>query len=57
MPARFRIKIVKVGNSLRITIPQPIAEGFGLAAGDTVIIETRNNEIVVKKEKATQAAK
>ena len=49
MPARFRIKVTKIGNSLRITIPQAIAEGFGISAGDIVIVETRDSEIVVKK--------
>lgn len=49
MPIIFKIKVVRVGNSLRITIPKEVAEALDLKKGDTVSITLTNSEFVVKK--------
>ena len=49
MPIEFKIKVVKIGNSLRITIPKEIVESMKLRAGDTVGVSLSNNEIVVRR--------
>jgi AbrB family looped-hinge helix DNA binding protein len=49
MPVVFKIKVVRVGNSLRITIPKEIAEALKLSEGDMVGISLTNNEFIVKK--------
>lgn len=49
MPIEFKIKVVKVGNSLRITIPKEIVDSMKLRAGDTVGVSLSNNEIIVRK--------
>jgi putative addiction module antidote len=47
MSIKFKIKIVKVGNSLRITIPKEIVEALRLKAGDSVDITVEDSRIIV----------
>jgi AbrB family looped-hinge helix DNA binding protein len=49
MPLVFRMKVGKVGHSLTVTIPQEIAKALELAAGDSVLMEVTDNELVVRK--------
>jgi AbrB family looped-hinge helix DNA binding protein len=49
MPVEFKVKVVKVGNSLRITIPKEVAESMKLKAGDIVKVSLTDDEIVVRK--------
>jgi putative addiction module antidote len=43
------MKIVKVGNSLRVTIPKEIVEAVRLKAGDSVNIWLDGNQINICK--------
>jgi putative addiction module antidote len=43
------MKLSKVGNSLRLTIPKPVVEGLGLEEGDTLILSVSDSEIKVRK--------
>jgi putative addiction module antidote len=43
------MKLSKVGNSLRLTIPKPVVEGLGLKEGDTLILSVSDSEIKVRK--------
>lgn len=46
-----RVKISYSGpNSLRVTIPKPIAEFLNLRAGDHVSVKLATDKIVIKKE-------
>jgi putative addiction module antidote len=49
MPVEFKIKVVKVGNSLRVTIPKEIAESLKLRAGDTVGVSLDDDRITIRK--------
>jgi AbrB family looped-hinge helix DNA binding protein len=49
MPAVFRMKVGKDGYSLKVTIPQEIAEALELAAGDAVLMEVTDHKLVVRK--------
>lgn len=49
MPVEFKIKVVKIGNSLRITIPKEIAESLKLQTGDVVGISLDDTRIIVRK--------
>ena len=49
MPAVFRMKVGKDGHSLKVTIPQEIAEALELAAGDAVLMEVTDHKLVVRK--------
>jgi putative addiction module antidote len=45
-----RLKVVKVGNSLRVSIPKPIAEALGIKEGDTVLLKIEGGRILMIKE-------
>lgn len=49
MAVKFKIKVVKVGNSLRVTIPKEIAEAIEVKAGDLVNISLENSRIIICK--------
>jgi len=49
MPVEFEIRVVKVGNSLRVTIPREIARSMKLKAGDTVGISLTDDKAVIRK--------
>lgn len=49
MSVKFKMKIVKIGNSLRVTIPKEIAEAVRLRVGDLVSISLENSQIIVSK--------
>jgi putative addiction module antidote len=51
MPAEFRMKLTKIGNSLRITIPKPIVDGLGLKEGDVLVLTTTDSQIKISKAK------
>jgi AbrB family looped-hinge helix DNA binding protein len=49
MPVIFRVKLGKTGNSLKITVPRPIVEGFGWNEGDEIVLITSEEEIVLRR--------
>ncbi len=50
MPIEFQIKVVKVGNSLRMTIPKQIARAMDLIKGDTLLVSMTNGDMIVRKQ-------
>ena len=51
MPLIFRVILGKTGNSLRVTLPRPIVEGFDWSEGDEIVLYVTEGEIVLKKGK------
>ena len=51
MPLVFRVTLGKTGNSLRVTLPKPIVEGFDWKEGDEIVIYVSEGEITLKKGK------
>lgn len=49
MPLIFRVILGKTGNSLRVTLPRPIVEGFEWEEGDEIVLYVSEGEIVLKK--------
>ncbi len=49
MPVEFKMKLVKVGNSLRVTVPAEICDALKLSEGDTLGLMLTNGEIKVRK--------
>lgn len=47
---KFEIKIVQVGNSLKITIPKEIAKHLEIKKGGTVQLWVDNQHIIVEKK-------
>jgi AbrB family looped-hinge helix DNA binding protein len=50
MPVKFKMKLAKVGNSLRLTIPKPVVDGLGLKKGDFLVLSVSDSEISVRKQ-------
>lgn len=50
MPVKFKMKVGKIGNSLRVTIPKEVAETIGLKAGDMVNISLDDSRIIICKK-------
>jgi len=51
VPVQFRVKLTKIGNSLRITIPKPLVDGLGLRRGDMLILTVTDSQIKISKAK------
>jgi bifunctional DNA-binding transcriptional regulator/antitoxin component of YhaV-PrlF toxin-antitoxin module len=49
VPVIFRVTLGKTGNSLRITIPNPVVEGFGWKEKDQIMLIVTESEITVRK--------
>ncbi|HKT22280.1 MAG TPA: AbrB/MazE/SpoVT family DNA-binding domain-containing protein [Nitrososphaerales archaeon] len=49
MPVVFRVLLGKTGNSLRITLPRPIVEGFHWEDGDEIVLYVSEGEVTIKK--------
>ena len=50
MPVKFKVKLTKIGNSLRITIPKPVVGSLGLKCGDVLLLTVPDHEIRIRKE-------
>ena len=49
VPVIFRVTLGKTGNSLRITIPSPVVEGFGWKRKDQILLIVTEDEITLRK--------
>ena len=45
-----KIKLQKIGNSLRATIPREVADELDLRQGQSLLIDARDGKIVMRKE-------
>jgi len=50
MPIPFKVKAVKIGNSIRMTIPKQIVDYFKIEAGDTLEVIVQDSEMIVRKK-------
>lgn len=57
MPVVFRVKLGRTGNSLRITLPRPIVEGFAWKEGDEIVLFVSEGEVTVRKAKDSKGKK
>lgn len=51
MPIVLKRKIVKIGNSLRVTIPTEVCELLKLSSGDTLEFTATNGDMLIRKGK------
>ncbi|MCL5672596.1 MAG: AbrB/MazE/SpoVT family DNA-binding domain-containing protein [Nitrososphaerota archaeon] len=49
MPVIFRVLLGKTGNSLRVTLPRPIVEGFQWKEGDEIVLYVSEGQITLEK--------
>lgn len=50
MPVKFKISVVLVGKSLKVTIPKELAEHLELKKGDTVVMWADNSHVILEKK-------
>jgi bifunctional DNA-binding transcriptional regulator/antitoxin component of YhaV-PrlF toxin-antitoxin module len=51
MPVSFRRKVVKIGGSLRLTLPPELAESLKIKPGDMVEYTTTDGSATIRKVK------
>jgi len=51
MPIALRRTVVKIGGSLRLTIPPDIAHMLKVEAGDEIEFTATNSDIVIRKSR------
>lgn len=51
LPLELKVKAVKIGNSLRMTIPLPIAEYLNIKENDMLLVSVTDSQMNVKKQK------
>jgi len=49
MPLTIQVKIVKLGNSLRMTIPKEVAKALDLKVGDILDVGLTDSTMIVKR--------
>jgi AbrB family looped-hinge helix DNA binding protein len=49
VPVVFRVILGRTGNSLRITLPRPIVEGFDWKEGDEIVLFVSEGEVTIRK--------
>jgi putative addiction module antidote len=49
MSLTIPVKVVKIGNSLRMTIPKPVAVNLGIKEGDLLEVGLANGSMTVKR--------
>jgi AbrB family looped-hinge helix DNA binding protein len=50
MPVKFTLKVAKVGNSVRVTLPKEIREHLDLQVGDSISMWADNSHVVIEKK-------
>lgn len=50
----IRKKVIKIGNSIAIVIPAPLAKAMGVRAGSRVTIEVRGRSIWITPVRGAQ---
>ena len=51
MPLTIKVKLSKIGNSLRMTVPKPVIEELGWKEGDLLEVGITDDSMIVKKVK------
>ncbi len=54
LPIEFEVKVVEVGNSLRVAIPKEILRAVGVEKGDTLLMTTTDGDILLRKPGVTR---
>jgi len=49
MPIELKVKVGRVGNSLKITIPRVITAKLEIREGDTLGVQLMDGEILIRK--------
>ena len=57
MPIEFEVKVVEVGNSLRVAIPVEILRATGIQKGDMLLMTTTDSEILIRKPASSSTKK
>ncbi|MCL5678468.1 MAG: AbrB/MazE/SpoVT family DNA-binding domain-containing protein [Candidatus Thermoplasmatota archaeon] len=56
-PNMRKVKLQKIGNSLRATIPKEVADELDIRKGQSLMIEARDGKIIMRKEGETDMSR
>ncbi len=51
------VKMEKVGDDLRIIVPEPFCKQLGLEGGDTLLVTVQEQRVVTRKRGKVKAAR
>jgi antitoxin component of MazEF toxin-antitoxin module len=51
VPVIFKVKLGRTGNSLRISVPKPVIDGFGWKEGIELELSVTDHEIMLREFK------
>jgi AbrB family looped-hinge helix DNA binding protein len=51
MPIILKRTLVKIGGSLRLTVPPEVAETLGIVEGDEIEFAATNGDVVIRKSR------
>ena len=51
MPVKFKLSVMQVGSSFRVTIPKELAAHLDLKKGDVVSMWADNSHVILEKAK------
>jgi len=49
VPIELKVKVGRVGNSLRVTLPKPVLDQLNIKEGDILGLSITDGEIVLRK--------
>ncbi len=49
MPIKLKVKLSKVGNSLKLTVPKPALWALGWESGDVLEVDVVDKQLIVTK--------
>ena len=52
MPIEFEIKVIRVGNSLRVAIPKEICRALRIEEGDSLLMTVTDSKILARRASA-----
>jgi AbrB family looped-hinge helix DNA binding protein len=50
LPLELKVKAVKIGNSIRMTLPKDIVDYLGIRQGDTLLVSVTDHQVNVRKK-------
>jgi bifunctional DNA-binding transcriptional regulator/antitoxin component of YhaV-PrlF toxin-antitoxin module len=54
MPIKFEVSVMQVGNSLRVTVPKPVAQHLQVKKGDKLFMYSDDGRVIIEKKESKE---